>query len=352
MAAVPVTRVHKEDGRVLLLFGAHGGEAVVPAGVPAAEGDRSHLRWHPLRGEWVVYAPHRLLREGSSRRGTCVLCPTRPGDGFVSEVPVPDFDVAIFENRFASFHLDATEAPGLSVPTAPARGVCEVVVYSPDHERSLGDLSRHQLEVLVGSWIHRYEELYAEPGIELIYVFENRGPGIGGSLTHPHGQIYAMPYLPLVIEQETAAFRKADVLLDLLADLEERFVVVEDDHHVVFVPPFARYAYEVWIVPRRRVPGPWAYTDAEIGSFAHLLGDVYRRFDVLAGGVFPFMMILHAAPAGEEDSYHFHVEFYPPHRPDQKVRPHTAVEFGMWVHLLEAPIEDAVEKLRSAASPG
>lgn len=152
------------------------------------------------------------------------------------------------------------------------------------------------------------------------------------------------------MEREAAAFRQADVLVDLLARLEERFVVTADDYHVAFVPPFARYAYEVWIAPRRRLPGPWAYTDNELSSFAHLLSDLYRRFDALAGGVFPFMMIFHAAPAGEEDTYHFHVEFYPPHRPEQKARPHTAVEFGLWVHLLEAPIGEAVQRLRAAGN--
>ena len=126
------------------------------------------------------------------------------------------------------------------------------------------------------------------------------------------------------------------------------YVIVEDDHHVAFIPPFARYPYEVWIVPRRFVPGPWDYSAAERRSFAWMLGDVIERYDALVDGLLPFMMVFHAAPKGDEDTYHFHAEFYPPHRPEQRVRPHVGVEFGLWVHLLEAPLDVAADKLRNA----
>jgi len=227
-------------------------------------------------------------------------------------------------------------------------GTCEVVVYSPRHDGTLSDLSQEARILLTDAWADRYLELYEQPDVALVYPFENRGPGIGGSLTHPHGQVYALPYLPLIVEQEVKAFRAEPVLEKLLGVLEPRFVIVEDEHHIAFVPPFARYAYEVWIVPRRFVPGPWAYTPEEKASFAWMLGEMIERFDLLVDdGVLPMMMILHGAPRGEEEHFHFHVEFYPPHRPEQKVRAHTAVEFGLWVHLLETDLDVAAERLRS-----
>ena len=338
----------KADGRRLYLYGAELHDLAALPEEPDDGVTETHLRRHPLRDEWVVYAPGRAGRETAVPAGECVLCPSQPG-GFVGEIPFTGFGVAVFENRYASFRREAGPGPDLSVTTAPARGVCEVVVYSSRHHGTLADLSPAERELLVAVWSERFTELYREPGVELVYPFENRGPGIGGSLTHPHGQIYALPYVPLVIGQEVAAFRDEAVLEKLLGALEERFVVAADDHHVAFVPPFARYAFETWIVPRRFVPGPWAYRPEEARSFAWILGDVVRRLDSLVeDGILPFMMILHASPRGEEDRFHFHVEFYPPHRPEQRVRPHVGVEFGLWVHLLEYDLDESAARLRAA----
>ena len=226
--------------------------------------------------------------------------------------------------------------------------MCEVVVYSPRHDGTLADLSLGARELLVEVWSDRYRELYKRPEVLLVYPFENRGNGSGSSLSHPHGQIYALPYLPFVFEREIAAFRDGPVFDKMLGALESRFVIVEDEHHVAFSPPFARYAFEVWIVPRRFVPGPWAYRPEERTSFAWMLGEMIERYDLLVDdGVLPMMINLHAAPKGEEEHYHFHVEFYPPYRPEQRVRPPTSVEFGLGVHLLEADLDEAAERLRS-----
>lgn len=340
----------KEDGRLLHLYGWRAHDLPPIEGGPTASAARSHLRWHALREEWVVYAPHRAERQREAELSACPLCPATAGA--IGEVPFREFEVAVFENRFGTFHLDAPRPPACSVPTDRAVGVCEVVVYSPRHDGSIATLPPAQRELVVHAWIDRYSDLYALPAVRFVSLLENRGRSLGMSLSHPHCQIHALPYLPLVIEREVAAFRREPVLRRLIEGLDRQYVVLEDEHHVGFIPPFARYAYEVWVVPKRIVPGPWSYEATEVQSLARMLGEVVERYDLVADdGEFAYMMFLHAAPEGEQDHFHFHVEFYPPFTPGQRIPPNVSVESGQWFHLLEDSIEEAAERLRRAKNP-
>src|SRR5271166_4260620 len=140
----------------------------------------SELRFNELRDEQVVYAVHRQDRTFLPSRDHCPLCPTRPGST-ETEIPLPAFEIAVFDNRFPAF-----EAP---------RGAAEVVVYTDDHDASFGTLAAERAEALMWVWRHRYEELGAREEIEYVFIFENRGVEVGVTLHHPHGQIYGFPFL-------------------------------------------------------------------------------------------------------------------------------------------------------------
>src|SRR5580658_3420152 len=148
------------------------------------------LRFDELRGEQVDYAIHRQERTFLPTREHCPLCPTRPG-GEPTEIPVPSYELAVFDNRFPSF-----EAPA---------GAAEVVVYTDDHDASLGTLPARRAEDLMWVWRHRYGELGAREDVDYVYIFENRGVEVGVTLHHPHGQIYGYPFLPAVPALELAA---------------------------------------------------------------------------------------------------------------------------------------------------
>ena len=154
----------------------------------------SEERFNELRGEEVVYAIHRQERTFLPSREHCPLCPTRPG-GEVTEVPFEAFQIAVFENRFPAF-----EAP---------RGAAEVIVYTDEHEGSLGTLSRERAEALMWVWRHRYSELGAREDVRYVMIFENRGVEVGVTLHHPHGQVYAYPFLPPVPKKELQADARA-----------------------------------------------------------------------------------------------------------------------------------------------
>jgi len=244
----------KPDGRRLWLYGGTD-QTPVPEG-PAQLPATPHLRWHPLREEWVAYAPHRQERTFLPVQAACPLCPSQP-DGPVTEIPFADFQVAVFENRFPAFVPEAAlPQPALPRAIAPAPGACEVVVYTPEHTGSLATLPPRRRELLVRVWADRYVELYRRSEVQYVMPFENRGEEVGVTLHHPHGQIYAYPFVPPVAARELAAFAKRDVLAELLEQLPGEYVVASDGHAVAFVPPFARFPYEVWVSPRRPHPGP------------------------------------------------------------------------------------------------
>src|SRR4029079_19102421 len=134
----------------------------------------------------------------------CPLCPTASADAFATEIPSPAYEIVSFENRFPSFRPDAPDVADLSgmEKRAAARGVCEVLVYSPQHDATLASLPAEQTRHLVDVWADRYEELGRRDEVDYVFIFENRGKEIGVTLTHPHGQIYAFPFIPPRIQTE------------------------------------------------------------------------------------------------------------------------------------------------------
>src|SRR4051812_17017358 len=98
----------------------------------------SELRWNPLLGEWSTIAAQRQERTFQPPPEFCPLCPTKPG-GFKTEIPEADFQVVVFENQFPAFSRSAAPVDNVGefYEKQPARGVCEVVVYSSDHDLTL-----------------------------------------------------------------------------------------------------------------------------------------------------------------------------------------------------------------------
>ena len=199
----PATRWTLADGRELLLFALPGHTpAPVPDRRPLPDrgNQQSQLRFDRQTGQWVIIA---ALRQDRTYKPPADQCPLCPGpSGLTSEIPAPDYDVAVFENRFpslsgagsAAFALPAVNAD-LFV-TAPGHGRCEVICFSSDHTGSFSQLELPHARLVVDAWRHRTADLMARPGIAHVFCFENRGEEIGVTLTHPHGQIYGYPYLP------------------------------------------------------------------------------------------------------------------------------------------------------------
>lgn len=250
----------KPDGRKLWLYSRNPIREVAdaPSPFPDPLNASPHMRWHPLRGEWITYAAHRQGRTFLPPPEYNPLAVTTSEDN-PTELPQGDWDVAVFDNRFPSLTLDAHAAPDLTVPTRPSTGKCEVVVFTQDANASLGALPLDHIELLMQVWAERTQQLGERANIQYVLPFENRGREVGVTLNHPHGQIYAYPVIPPVParmqQQAQEYFHTHDHgLLESMIQQElrdGRRMIYRGEHAVAFVPVCARYPYEVWVAPIR-----------------------------------------------------------------------------------------------------
>ena len=320
----------------------------------------SELRWNAFLGEWVITATHRQDRTFLPPRDYCPLCPSRPGAP-PTEIDRPDFEIAVFENRFPSLR-PVPEEPAIEgtelQPVRPSVGACEVVVYTPRHDATLADASVTQLERLVAVWAHRTLELGASPDVDCVFVFENKGEAIGVTLHHPHGQIYAYPYVPPVIGREAEAGRahaaEHGSCLWCRAQAEEladgRRIVAANSSWVASVPFAARWPYEVHLVSRRHVGWLHELEADERRGLASLLRVLIRGYDRLFDFSLPYIMSVHQRPTdgADRDDYHLHLEFYPPNRTATKLKYLAGSEAGAGAFINDTLPEETAPQLRAA----
>jgi UDPglucose--hexose-1-phosphate uridylyltransferase len=347
----------KPDGRHLTLYSRSPILAVDAAPSPFAEPRREHphLRWHPLRGEWVAYAPFRqertFLPPPQYNPLAATLDPANP-----TELPRGDYEVAVFDNRFPALALDAGAPPALSVPTAAAAGHCEVVVFTQDPQASLGALELGHIELLLQVWAARTARLAARGKIAYVLPFENRGAEVGVTLHHPHGQIYAYPFVPPVpqrmLERERAFYLQGGV--PLLVDFAQRELdsgerlLYRGPHAAAFVPACARYPYEVWVAPLAPVGQFAALTAPQRADLARALKTVLLKYEGLWQRPFPYLMAWYQAPTDGQahPETQLHAQFYPPYRTRERLKYLAGTELAAGLFAMDALPEDKARELQ------
>lgn len=314
----------------------------------------AELRWHPLTKDWVMIASHRQDRPQMPKD----WCPFCPGSGKVPE----EYEVYRYDNDFPA--LSQTPPMPDDVATdffkvKPAYGKCEVILYSPGHTETLPDLSEAHIGKLVDLWVERFNAIRQDPEIKYVFLFENRGEAVGVTMPHPHGQIYGYSFVPKKIELELASAKEYleekgnCIFCDMLkeeVEAEQR-IIFRDPHFTVFLPFFTEYPYGVYIMSNRHCQNIAEFTPEERNSFAKTLRNTVGMLDHLFGYRFPYMMCMHNAPVNGEntsDYYHFHVEFFPPMRSENKMKFNASSETGVWAHCNPTCPESTAEELRQA----
>jgi UDPglucose--hexose-1-phosphate uridylyltransferase len=348
----------KPDGRRLWLYAREPIPADLSAPSPNPEPlqRHAHMRWHPLRGEWIAYASHRQNRTFLPPPEFNPLAPT-VDPAMPTELPSGRYDVAVFENLFPSLVQSATPPPDAIVPTRPSGGSAEVVVFTQDPHTSLGRLPLAHIELIVDVWADRYAELGARDDVQYVFIFENRGVEVGVTLSHPHGQIYAYPFVPPIpqreIEQEQAYF--AHTGRTLLADhvaselKEGSRVLYAGDSIAAFVPAFARYSYEVWIAPRAATPSIADLDRSARADLARAFKTILLKYDGLWSQSFPYIMSCHQAPTDgtAHPASHLHFEFYPAYRMRGRLKYLAGSEIGAGVFTADTLPEQTAADLRA-----
>lgn len=334
-----------------------------------------HRRWNPLRQDWVLVSPHRTQRPWLGEVGQkaapssvtydpeCYLC---PGNKRAGGIVNPAYEsVFSFVNDYSALLPDppaeAGDPASSLLASAPARGLCKVLCYHPDHSLTLARMTRDEIRPVVDAWTSEFEQLSALGWIEYVQIFENRGAMMGASNPHPHCQIWSTGFVP----DEPAAEGKAQreyldrngrcLLCDYLeAELAagER-VVFANDAFAVVVPWWAVWPFEVLIISRRHAGALPELNDAEREGLADALGRLTARYDNLFETSFPYTMGFHQSPvgvaSGAHPEWHFHAHFYPP-----LLRSATVRKFMVGFEMLGMPqrditAESAAERLRATS---
>ena len=340
-----------------------------------------HRRWNPLRQSWVLVSPRRTERPWQGEAGQkpapsaeaydpdCYLC---PGNRRAGGVVNPAYEsVFSFSNDYSALLPDSIAAA--AAPTAPlnsnllkaepARGLCKVLCFHPDHSLTLARMTQAEIRRVVEAWTRAYSELAALDWIKYVQIFENRGAMMGASNAHPHGQIWATDFVPDEPATEIAAQRLhlartgRCLLCDYLAaeeaaqKIESARIIFQNEHFTALVPWWATWPFEALLVSRRHLGAMPELTSDEREALADALKRLTTRYDNLFQCSFPYTMGFHQTPANHEahPEAHFHAHFYPPLLRSAAVR-----KFMVGFEMLAMPQRDitpeaAAERLRGCS---
>lgn len=380
-----VTPTHLADGRELFYFDDSepfaSGQATRRLDDPRPLSPPDHqsapeMRLDPLAGEWIAMASDRMERTFMPAAKSCPLCPAQPGAAYQDgEIPDADYDVVVFENRFPAFARPADQAidAGWSLdddpiwPVRPAAGRCEVICFSPDHDASLSTLPPSRVRTVIDAWAVRTEALQRLNGIAQVFPFENHGREIGVTLPHPHGQIYAFPYLPpktaaLVRQAQAYSLRTGGHLLNDLTRAEVqsgRRLVAQTGHWIAYVPAAARWPVEVILAPRQdRLDLP-ALNPSERDDLSHLLPWLFGGLNHYFAGAkgqpidMPYIAAWHQAPLAPELRAlgRLQLQLFSTRRAPDKLKHLAGSESAMGAWLADTVPERIAERLRAVLAP-
>ncbi len=314
------------------------------------------FRWNPLLDTWTMVATNRQHRPHLPKD----YCPFCPKDN----PALPKFDVLAYTNDFPVMSLDGfgvNEVDKGVFRKKDAVGKCEVILYSPEHNKQLYQLSDEHVLKIVELWSERFKELQKDNRIKYIFEFENRGEEVGVTIHHPHGQLYAYSFVPLKIREELNNSRKyfQKHQRNLFADLnaaEKKYkkrVVYENKSFIAYIPYFTDYPFGVFIVNKKLKGNITQFTLSEKKNLADILKKLTAGFDKIYDRHFPYMMCLHQTPVNEkkyadaENYYAFHIEFYPPLRAKDKVKWYAGSEMGAGAAANPLDVDECAAILRN-----
>lgn len=323
----------------------------------------AELRWNPMTKDWVMIASHRQNRPNMPK-GWCPFCPG-------SEKVPEHYEVFEYDNDFPALSQNPPP-PESHLSTdfykmLPSHGKCEVVLFSPDHNGSLHELSDEHLGKLVDLWRERFISMSEDKKIKYVFIFENRGDVVGVTMPHPHGQIYGYSVIPKKIEIELDSAKEhyetnnGECIFcrmnkeEYSANLR---IICENEDFTAYIPFFADYAYGVYIVSKDHKNNISEFNSSERLNLGKILRDVTGAYDNLFEDLpkFPYMMCMHNGPTNMEDTphsnhisyYHFHIELYPPMRASDKQQFQASSETGVWAHCNPTSPEEKAEEIRRA----
>lgn len=289
----------------------------------------AETRVDPLTGRPTIVAPARDRRP--ERPDPCPFCPghehltppelARTGDGGA-------WRVRVVPNRYPL-----------------VEGAHEVVVLSPDHDRSLGELPvAHAGEVL--AVLRDRCRHQAASGRPCPQVYLNHGRAGGASLVHPHAQVVALDAVPPAVRAEARRFGP-DGGCPLCPALHTPgdLVVVDGADAVVWCPWASTTPFELLAAPRRHRARFEDTTDDELLGLAAALVPALGRLRRARDDP-PYNLAVHSGPPGDREGFHWHVHVWP------RLQTAAGFERGTGIAVTTVDPADAATALRAAGRPG
>ncbi|MGC8982163.1 MAG: galactose-1-phosphate uridylyltransferase [Desulfurococcaceae archaeon] len=318
------------------------------------------IRLNPLVKWWIIVAEHRSMRpwrpDETAREVKCPFCPGAPELAHLDK-----WDVVVLPNKYPALveEPERPKSPGFEAyEVKEARGACKVIVETPSHEGDFYTLSLDHVVKVIEAYSSEYAELSKREYVEYVAVFRNKGKEIGVSLTHPHSQIYALPFIPPRILAELDSMKEyyekhgKCLICDVVAyETGGERVVYENEHFLVLLPFYAMWPYELHVYPKRHFSSILDLRGEEVVHFADTLRVVTATYTELLERDAPYIMALHNPPTkGNYPYYHFHVEFYQPYREKGKLKYAAGIEWGYWVFTYDGSPEAKARELRASCA--
>jgi UDPglucose--hexose-1-phosphate uridylyltransferase len=330
----------------------------------------SELRQNAATRDWVVIATERAERPDQFRNErrrrrlppydpNCPFCPGNeektPPETYASRLD-GQWQVRVMPNKFAAFALRGSRernTQGLLL-SMDGVGAHEVIVESPQHDKTIGTLPFSQVRLVLEAYRSRFRALLEDHRIELVTIFRNHGEHAGTSLIHPHSQLIATPIVPPFVRERMDTARHyydqwgeclyCDMLKQELATRER--VILENEHFVCFAPHASRQPFEMWLLPRHHRSSFGDTSDEEIHGMADGLGEAMARLHIgLDDPDYNYM--IHTAPYAELDvrHYHWHVQVLP------RLTTPAGFELGSGIYITTAYPEQSAQYLRQVELP-
>lgn len=322
-----------------------------------------HRRKNILTGEWVLVSPNRAERPWQGEISNskfkslneydpkCYLCPgNKRANGNINPKYKSTF---VFTNDFSALLKNSSNYKFNTKNLLIAeneKGICRVVNFSPKHNLTLAEMDETEIEKIIYTWQKEFKELAADPDINYVQIFENKGSIMGNSNPHPHGQIWAQENIPVEPKKELKNFHqyykknKRSLLSDYLkleTKLNER-IVYQNDSFIAVVPFWAVWPYETLIISKRKIENILQFKKKEIIDFANVLKIITVKYDNLFQISFPYTAGIHQAPTNgnEHKEWHFHMHFYPPLLRSAQIK-----KFMVGYEMLAEPQRDITPEL-------
>jgi len=243
-----------------------------------------------------------------------------------------------------------------------SKGTCEVVVFSPRHNRDMIHMTTEEITHTL-KMIQEQRIRLTKEGIQYVLFFINKGKEVGNSLLHPHGQTYGYPMTPPIaqteLEHQKKYFEEHGVRLleafftgnnNNAKENRRKYMLFENEHFMWIMPPWATWPAETMVIPKTHVSDINMLTDDQMKDLSVVLQIVTKTYGVAymapQNGA-QYSMEMHQAPTdGKQHDYQdFHLDFITPLRAPGLTKYMWGAEKG-GMRTRDSKVSDWVQYLR------